>query len=516
MLDVAGAAAGIQGVHERISASLAGLDENQAKERFKLDAESQLLKTTISVCNSCLAFCPAAVFERDGKVWINALCETHGPATSLLENNASFYRLSNKDCSGERYDDRRVFDIPSYSSCCGGRSACASGNVPKSPKASGHHDQMANKSCTVLLEVTNACNLACRVCYADANGDRVLSMRELRRFIDDLVRAKGFLDSVQVTGGEATIHPEFWDIIDWLYDQDGIGKIYLPTNGIEFSKPEVARRLQQYREKILVLLQFDGASEETNKALRRANTLRVREKNIRYLDKLGVCMQLTMTIAQDISEEQISWVVGQGLKYRHVRLVGMLPTFYTGRYELPIDDKKRPTLSTVVKAVARGMPERVTDADFVPIPCSHPNCGWTTLFARRFGLLFNITQRIELEAVMNEVAYKTVLERKEIHSVIGGGGASWIGRLLTCIGRKLIRPRDVFGIAIKPFMDRYNFDYDRVANCCHHILNTRGELVSFCEYNTRLRETDSWRAKQVLTGAHVKVANAVSNSFHRD
>jgi hypothetical protein len=224
-------------------------------------------------------------------------------------------------------------------------------------------------------------------------------------------------------------------------------------------------------------------------------------------------MQLTMTIAQDISEEQIAWVVAQGLKHRHVRLVGMLPTFYTGRYELPIDDKCRPTLSTVVKAIANGMPEQVTTADFVPIPCSHPNCGWTTLFARRFGLLFNITQRIDLESVMNEVAYKTILDKDEIHSVIGNGKSSLLGRLLTRLGRSLIRPCDIFGVAIKPFMDRYNFDYDRVANCCHHILNTRGELVSFCEYNTLLREADVWASKQKLTGPHVGVANAVSRSF---
>jgi uncharacterized protein (DUF697 family) len=117
---------------------------------------------------------------------------------------------------------------------------------------------------------------------------------------------------------------------------------------------------------------------------------------------------------------------------------------------------------------------------------------------------------------MNEVAYKTILDKDEIHSVIGNGKASWLGRLLTAVGRKLIRPCDVFGVAIKPFMDRYSFDYDRVANCCHHILNTRGELVSFCEYNTRLRESDSWTAKQRLTGAHVGVAGAVSRSFDDD
>ena len=503
-------------IHQRIRTWLRTLDDAGARETFTVDPDAKLLKSTISVCNTCLQYCAALVFDLQGKVWITTSCEQHGLTTSLVENDSAFYRLSNKDEWGVRYDNDRVFDIPEYSACCGGKKSCGTIDPVTAPAPSGHHDQMANKSCTVLLEVTNACNLACRVCYADAKGDRILSMIEIRSFISELIREKGFLDSVQITGGEATIHPQFWDIVDFLYRQDGIGKIYLPTNGVEFSRPEIAARLKRYRDKILVLLQFDGASEETNKALRRADTLKIREKNIRALDKLGVCMQLTMTVAQDISEAQIAWVVKQGLKHRHVRLVGMLPTFYTGRSELTIDDKRRPTLSTVVKAVAAGMPEQVTTADFVPIPCSHPNCGWTTLFARRFGLLFNITQRIDLESVMNEVAYKTILDKKEIHSVIGGGNKSWPGRVLTAIGRLLIRPSDVFGVAIKPFMDRYNFDYDRVANCCHHILNTRGELVSFCEYNTRLREADAWSSKQKLTGPHANVASAVSRSFQRD
>lgn len=503
-------------VQDEIRAFLMTLDEPAARTYFAAGDNDVLLKSTISVCNTCLRYCPAIVCQSDQKVWMTARCDDHGLATSLIENDPEFYRLSNKDCWGVRYDQERVFDIPAYSPCCGAETRCGTAKPARNQQAIDHHDQMANKSCTVLLEVTNACNLACRVCYADAKGDRILTMDEIRTYIGDLVRDKGFLDSVQITGGEATIHPDFWAIVDWLYAQPGIGKIYLPTNGVEFSKPDVANRLRDYRDKVLVLLQYDGASTETNKALRRADTLRIRERNIRTLDKLGVCMQLTMTIAQDISEEQIAWVVAQGLKHRHVRLVGMLPTFYTGRYELPIDHRCRPTLSTVVKAIAAGMPKQVTTADFVPIPCSHPNCGWTTLFARRFGLLFNITQRIDLESVMNEVAYKTILDKREIHSVIGGGRSSWVGRVLTALGRALIRPSDVFGVAIKPFMDRFSFDYDRVANCCHHILNTRGELVSFCEYNTRLRNADVWAAKQKLTGAHVNVARAVSESFQRE
>jgi hypothetical protein len=58
----------------------------------------------------------------------------------------------------------------------------------------------------------------------------------------------------------------------------------------------------------------------------------------------------------------------------------------------------------------------------------------------------------------------------------------------------------VFGIAIKPFMDRHSYDQDRVSNCCHHILDTHGNAVSFCEYNARLRHRDPWTRMPVLEG----------------
>ena len=73
-------------------------------------------------------------------------------------------------------------------------------------------DQIANKSCTILVEVTNACNLACPVCYSDARGDRKMPLAAFKEYIRRLIERKGALDSVQLTGGEAVLHPEFFEI----------------------------------------------------------------------------------------------------------------------------------------------------------------------------------------------------------------------------------------------------------------------------------------------------------------
>lgn len=491
---------------EIISKNLKSYSAQQVKTVFSLNTNDILYKTTISVCEECLVHTKAVVFENKNKVWIRSVCNKHGSFTNLLENDAKFYRLSNKDIWGNRYIDENEFFIPEYSSCCSGGSASSCVTKPDS-----FTNQLSNKSCTVLVEITNACNLACRVCYADASGDKILPFVQFKEYIDKLIKEKSFIDSVQVTGGEATIHPQFWEMIEWLYEKKEIGIIYIPTNGLEFSKPDVAIKLKRMRKKILVLLQFDGEQKTTNQSLRKADVLKTRKKAIELLAKYKVCMQLTMTVAHNLSEAEISWVMQQGLKHKHIRLIGFLPTFYTGRYKLEKDGKNRPTLSTVVHGLVKALPKKLKLSDFTPIPCSHPNCGWTTLFARRFGLLFNITQKINLTEVMNEVAYKTKLDKDEIQAVMGTGKTSFFRKMITKVAKMFIRPQDIFGIAIKPFMDQHNYDMDRVSNCCHHILNTNGDLVSFCEYNTQIRMNDTWKNKPNIFGRHEKIALSIKN-----
>jgi uncharacterized radical SAM superfamily Fe-S cluster-containing enzyme len=476
---------------ETLARPLRELDHEQVAERFRLPNGARLLKTTLSLCPDCLAHVPAAVLVHDARVFIHKQCSVHGLTRAVLENDAHFYQLSNKDRWGRRYADEQEVNVPAFAaaSCCGPGQSCASKPAAGFPDFT---DQSTNKTCTVLVEITDACNLACRVCYADSKGDRILSLDAFRVHVSQLLVVKGSLDSVQLIGGEPTIHPQFWEMLAWLNGEPRIAKIYIATNGIALEKPGMAEKLGPFRDKTLVLLQFDGLEAKTNKALRQANPEKVRMRLLARLDRLGVPMQLTMTLARGVSEREIAWVVRQGMRHRNVRLVAMLPAFFSGRFDLEHDPLDRITLSDVIKGVTAALTSRARDGDFLPIPCSHPNCGWVTLFARRFGLFANIARHVDLNAVMSDVAYKTVLDKQQMQDIIGTRREHWLKRAAARLARKLVRPKDVFGIVVKPFMDRYTYDQDRISACCHHVLDTRGQLESFCEYNARHRAQDSW------------------------
>lgn len=471
-----------------MSSSLTELDVSAESIFHEIGVKDydRALKSTMSLCADCLVSVPAVVFERDGKVILGKRCGTHGYQEALIENDASFYYLSNKDKSGQCFAPDRVFRIPEWkkdSSCCGGGASC------------GPTDQEENRTCTVLYEVTDACNLSCRVCYSDSKGDRFVAYDQFVEHVQGLLKVKGSLESIQLTGGESTLHPRFWDMVDYLYQEPRIQKVYVPTNGLRFAKDEQVRKAEKYADKLMLLLQFDAFDEGANQTLRQANPANLREKIVSNLGTTGVPLQLTMTLAQDVNESEVSKVVEFGLKHNNVKVIALQPVTWSGRYSLGRDPMRRLTLSDIAKAVASTAKLKMEESDFLPIPCSHPNCGWISVFFRRFGLTRNMARYVDMEKKMDEIAYKTLLSTSELKNVVGSKGESVRSRIAGFLGKKVIRSTDMFSVAIKPFMDRYTYDQDRIDNCCHHITDTKGQLWSFCEYNALGRQKDSWASR---------------------
>ena len=65
---------------ESLAAPLRTLEPAEVIARFELPSESQLLKTTLSLCAVCLAHVPAAVYTHEGRVFMRKRCDTHGAA----------------------------------------------------------------------------------------------------------------------------------------------------------------------------------------------------------------------------------------------------------------------------------------------------------------------------------------------------------------------------------------------------------------------------------------------------
>jgi mycofactocin radical SAM maturase len=113
-------------------------------------------------------------------------------------------------------------------------------------------------------ELTYACNLACVHCLSSSGrrDPRELSTRECKAVIDELERMQVFY--VNIGGGEPTVRPDFWELIDYAAAHH-VG-VKFSTNGIKITS-DVARRLAA-SDYVDVQISLDGATAEVNDAVR--------------------------------------------------------------------------------------------------------------------------------------------------------------------------------------------------------------------------------------------------------
>ena len=113
-------------------------------------------------------------------------------------------------------------------------------------------------------ELTYACNLACSHCLSSSGrrDPRELTTAEAKAVIDELSAMQVFY--VNIGGGEPTIRPDFWELVDYA-TANQVG-VKFSTNGSRITA-EVAERLAA-SDYVDVQISLDGATAEVNDAVR--------------------------------------------------------------------------------------------------------------------------------------------------------------------------------------------------------------------------------------------------------
>jgi mycofactocin biosynthetic radical S-adenosylmethionine protein MftC len=113
-------------------------------------------------------------------------------------------------------------------------------------------------------ELTYACNLACAHCLSSSGrrDPRELSTEQCEHVIDELQRMQVFY--VNVGGGEPTIRPDFWHLLEYAVDHQ-VG-VKFSTNGVRVD-PARARFLAA-TDYIDVQVSLDGATADVNDYVR--------------------------------------------------------------------------------------------------------------------------------------------------------------------------------------------------------------------------------------------------------
>jgi len=132
-------------------------------------------------------------------------------------------------------------------------------------------------------ELTYGCNLACVHCLSSSGrrDPRELSTAELFAVVDELAAMQVFY--VNIGGGEPTLRPDFWELLDYCVAKR-VG-VKFSTNGSRIS-PGVARRLAS-TDYVDVQISIDGADAATNDAIRGPGSFAVATDAMRNLADAG-------------------------------------------------------------------------------------------------------------------------------------------------------------------------------------------------------------------------------------
>lgn len=316
--------------------------------------------TTSSVCTTCLHPVEAKIIIKDNRVYMDKWCPEHGTERVLIMDDADYYKLCREVYVKPpemplNFATRMKYGCPYDCGLC--------------------PDHMQH-SCLSIIEITDQCNLACPVCYADSGATRPKhlpmkhrTMAEIERMFEAILSSEGEADVVQISGGEPTMHPDFFNILD-LAKSKPIKHLMINTNGLRIAKePDFVKRLATYLPGFEVYLQFDSLTDSANQELRGASLAKIREQALANLNQFNLSTTLVMTLKKGLNDHEIGDVINHALKQPCVRGVTLQPIQDAGRVLQYNPQKNRLTVSEIRRKIAE-QSDVFALADIVPVPCN--------------------------------------------------------------------------------------------------------------------------------------------------
>jgi len=435
------------------------------------------IKTTRSRCPVCLREITAEVFERGGAVYMTKSCEAHGSFETLIAADARFYY---------------------HSTGAGGCSAgcgCADASTQESNRQAASLTRDAFdvlSTCVALIEIVDSCNLTCPTCYAASPlsvDDQVdcLSFEQFTANVEEVLARKGCIDILQLSGGEPTIHPEFARLLEWSLTRQGIGYVLINTNGVRLARDAAFREelgaLRAAHGRFELYMQFDGPQQQGQFELRGADLRAVRGQAIDGAGRLGIPTTLGMVVTPQ-TRAHLGAALRFGLARPHCRGLTLQPMFMSGRVPgiesaLPIArETHRPiSVGDVIQDLVAQGDGRLTIEDFTPLPCGDPNCHTMSYLIRTEAGPIGLSRLVDLNSLQGFLADRLDYRLEDLAQC--GCESEPLGAILKSLE---IGPHQPFRIFIKPFMDAWTFDQDRIDRCCTHVIRRDGKLDSFCRY----------------------------------
>jgi uncharacterized radical SAM superfamily Fe-S cluster-containing enzyme len=439
---------------------------------------------TISICATCLKRVDAKIIFEDEKVFMLKNCPQHGREKVLIATDIEYY----KNCRNyaKRSEMPLKFNTPTHYGC---------------PYDCGLCQDHEQHSCLTVIEVTDRCNLSCPTCYAMSSPSygRHRTLAEIEQMLNTIVANEGKPDVVQISGGEPTVHPQFFEIMD-IAKSKPIKHLMLNTNGIRIAKDEAfVERLATYAPDFEVYLQFDSFKKEALEQLRGEDLREVRRKAIENLNKYNLSTTLVVTLQKGLNTDEIGDIIRYALKQKCVRGVTFQPTQEAGRLENYNSQTDRYTLTEVRTAILE-QTDIFNKNDLLPVPCN-PDA-LVMAYALKLGdEVFPLTRMINPDDLLDNSKNTIVYEQDEqikmhlLNMFSTGNSVDSVRedlKSIMCCLPEIDAPQlsydNLFRIIIMQFIDAHNFDVRAIKKSCVHIVNKDMKIIPFETMNLFYRD----------------------------
>ena len=445
------------------------------------------LGQTTSLCEACLALVPAKIIAEGERVYYLKRCREHGVQKTLIADDLGYWKAQ-KDWL--KPGDRPLAVQTRTDHGC--------------PYDCGLCPDHMQHSCLSIVEISDHCNLRCPTCYAASGPERLThrTMEEVVAMLDAIVASEGEADVVQISGGEPTLHPQFFDILDAAKARP-IKHLMVNTNGLRLAQDAAfAERLAGYAPGLEVYLQFDSLKREALMDLRGADLRGPHEAALARLDALGLSTTLVMTVKRGVNDDEVGDVIRHAQQHPCVRGVTLQPIQNAGRVEAYDAARHRLTVSELRRRIAE-QSGIFTPADVLPVPCNPDTLAMAYAIRNPDspGGLVPLTRYLDAATLLSGDRSTIVFEgdpalKASVFKLFSTNHSpesqsNCLSELLCCLPRidaPQLNYRDVFRVLIVQFMDAQSLDIRALKKSCIHIARPDGRLIPFEAYNLFYRD----------------------------
>ena len=451
----------------------------------------QFYDTAVLICATCYRRVDAKIVFQDGGVWMLKRCHEHGSERVLLADDIDYYRRA-REIFLKTPEQVARYNTPVRWGCPYDCGICPD------------HEQ---HGCISLIEVTDACNLRCPTCYANSGPERQnhRPLKQIEAMLDLAVRNEEEPSIVQISGGEPTIHPQFFEILDAARRRP-IQHLMVNTNGIRIAKEDgFAERLKTYDPGLEVYLQFDSFRLEAVQLLRAADTRKVHKRALEKLNDLNIGTTLVVTIRRGVNDDELGEIIEfartqpcvRGVTFQPVQAAGRLDKYQDG-YDV---ERDRITLTEVRRRILE-QTDLFAPEDILPVPCHADSVAMAyalKLDDKFIPLTGMIDPEILIEGGRNTIAYERegVIKDKlfnlfSTHHSPGSQAGAMSDLLEDMPGLAALSKLtydNIFRILIVEFIDAHSFDLRSIRKTCVHIIHPDGKrAIPFDMYNMLYRD----------------------------